>query len=77
MKFIDKRAITTVSFRRIKVGECFITSSDNHINMKLYVEDYEDSDTAYNGVDLVTGKKYHFEYDEQVIAVNAEVTAIN
>ena len=49
--------------------------SDGHINMKLYVEDYEDSDTACNVVDLVTGKRYHFEYDEEVIAVNAEVTA--
>ena len=63
MKFIDKRTIITVPFRRIKVGECFITSFDGHINIKLYVEDYEDSDTACNGVDLVTGKKYHFEYE--------------
>ena len=75
MKFIDKRNITTVPFRRIEVGECCITPSDGHINMKMYVEDYEDSNTACNVVDLVTGEKYHFPDDEQVIAVKAEVTA--
>jgi hypothetical protein len=75
MKFTDKRTTTTVPFDHIKVGECFITSYDNHINMKLWVSEWEQE--PYNGVDLVTGKPYYFENDEEVISVNAEVTAID
>lgn len=76
MKFIDKRTEDTVPFRRIKVGECFITACDGHINMKMCVDDYYPD--ACNTVDLVTGKQYYFSDDnEEVVAVKAEVTAIN
>ena len=76
MKFTDKRTTNTVPFGDIKTGECFITSCDSHINMKMEVDEYSYSD-AYNTVDLVTGKQYSFDDEEEVIAVNAEVTATN
>lgn len=76
MKFTDNRTKTTVPFRNIKVGECFITSSDGHINMKMYVDDYDCPD-VYNTVDLVTGKQYFFDDEEEVITANAEVIATN
>lgn len=76
MKFTDKRTTNTVPFGDIKVGKCFITPYDNHINMKMEVDEYSYSD-AYNTVDLVTGEQYSFDDEEEVIAVNAEVTATN
>lgn len=75
MKFTDNRTKTTVPFGNIKVGECFITSYDGHINMKMCTEGY-DSD-GYNTVDLVTGKQYFFDDHEEVITTNAEVIATN
>ena len=73
MKFTDKRTTNTVPFGDIKVGKCFITPYDNHINMRLWVSEWEKE--PYNGVDLVSGKPYYFVDDEEVIAVNAEVIA--
>lgn len=76
MKFIDKRNTTTVPFKNIKVGECFITLSDKHINMKMYADDYYPD--ACNVVDLVTGKQYYFNGDtEKVVSVNAEIIITN
>lgn len=76
MKFTDNRTKTTVPFGDIKTGECFITPCDDHINMKMYVDDYDCPD-IYNTVDLVTGKQYSFDDEERVIAINAEVIATN
>lgn len=73
MKFTDKRTTNTVPFGDIKVGKCFITPYDNHINMRLWGGEWETE--PYNGVDLVSGKPYCFADDEEVIAVNAEVIA--
>lgn len=73
MKFTDKRTpIKTVPFESIKIGECFITPSDNHLNMRVRPS-YYDSDDAYNGIDLITGVQYIFESDEEVISVTAEI----
>ena len=76
MKFTDKRTSITIPFRTIKEGECFITSSDNHINMKMHIDVYYDD--ACIVVDLITGKQYCFENDdERVVAVNAEIIITN
>lgn len=72
MKFTDKRTKTRVLFGDIKTGACFITLSDGHINMKMYIADH-DYPNVYNMVDLVTGKQFSFEDNEEVIAVNAEI----
>lgn len=75
MKFTDKRTKNTVPFGDIKVGECFITSYDGHVNMKMCTEGYEPD--VYNTVDLVTGKQYSFDDEEEVITANAEVIVTN
>lgn len=76
MKFTDNRTKRRVLFGDIKVGECFITHCDGHINMKMYIADHDYPDVR-NTVDLITGKQFAFEDNEEVISVNAEVTAID
>lgn len=72
MKIHDKRTPITIPFKDIPVGECFITLSDNNINMKLCLDGCAYFDT-YNAVDLVTGSLFYLEYDQEVIAVTAEI----
>ena len=72
MKFTDNRTKHRVHFGDIKVGECFITPTDGHINMKMYIADHDYPDVR-NMVDLMTGKQFAFEDDEEVISVNAEI----
>lgn len=73
MKFTDKRIITKERFKDIEIGECFITPSDGHVNMRMAIKYYN----ADNVVDLITGKQYCFDDDKEVIPVTAEVVVTN
>ena len=69
MRIYDKRTPTTVSFKDIQPGECFI-DHDGELNIKIDVSCYADP----NVVVLSDGHAWLCDDDEQVIKVRATVT---
>ena len=69
----NNNPITTVRFRDILTGECFVTdfnTPNQTICMKTYNGDIEGN---ANAVDLRDGENYNFEDDAEVVPLNAEL----
>ena len=78
MLIIDKRTPTTVPFKDITPGECFI-DQDDELNIKLdvsYYSDYEKNNYP-NAIVLDGGQPWRCEDDTQVIKVKAQTTIVN
>ena len=64
MKIVNKRAIDTVPFGTIRVGEVF---TDNEGDFMMRIEDIEVEDNGiYNAINLETGDAYTFAVDQEV-----------
>ena len=73
MFVIDKRTPTTVPFKDIKAGECFI-DEDDELNIKLDISFYEETEEYRpNAVVLDSGQPWRCDDDYQVIKVKARV----
>jgi hypothetical protein len=74
MRIYDKRTPTTVPFKDIQPGECFI-DMDDALNIKIDVSYYEETEEYRpNAVVLGDGQAWQCGDDEQVIKVRATVT---
>jgi hypothetical protein len=73
MLVIDKRIPTTVPFKEIKAGECFI-DCDGELNIKLDMSYYLVGEEYSNSVVLDNGQPWSCDDEEQVIKVRAKVT---
>ena len=74
MRIYDKRTPTTVSFKDIQPGECFIYQQDGELNIKIGVSCYEAAMGGPNAVVLNDGEAWLCYDDEQVIRVRTTVT---
>jgi len=74
MKVIDKRYEDTVSFDSLKVGDTFldVDGSFGIICMKILSVDY--CGYKLNAVNLSDGSLVGYDYDYDVVAVEAEVS---
>ena len=74
MFIIDKRTPTTVPFKDITPGECFI-DNDGELNIKLDMSYYAYDETYRpNAVVLDNGQPWNCDDEMQVIKVRAKVT---
>lgn len=64
----DKRKATTVNFKEIREGECFIYPEDGSVCMRI-----DDSVPEYNSVDLDNGQVFFVTNDTEVIKVNSRL----
>lgn len=74
MRIYDKRTPTTVPFKDIHAGECFIDPYDNELNIKIEVSSYNVKGDYPNAVALNSGYPWICNDDEQVIKVRTTVT---
>jgi hypothetical protein len=72
MLVIDKRTQTTVPFKDIKAGECFI-DHDDELNIKLDVSYYAIGEGHPNAIVLDSAQPWSCDDEEQVIKVRAKV----
>lgn len=72
MFIIDKRTPTTVPFKNIKVGECFI-DNDGELNIKLDMSYYAVTEGYPNAVVLNNAQPWSCDDEYEVIAVRAKV----
>ena len=72
MLVIDKRIPTTVPFKDIKVGECFI-DEDGELNIKLDMSYYAVTEGYPNAIVLDSGQPWSCDDEMQVIKVRAKV----
>ena len=74
MTICDKRNPTTVPFKDIQPGECFI-DMDDELNIKIDVSFYEKTEEYRpNAVTLDEGQPWRCDDDTEVIKVRAMVT---
>ena len=73
MRIYDKRTPTTVPFKDIQPGECFIDHDDD-LNIKIGVSCYEAERGGPNAVVLNDGQAWLCDDDIQVIKVRTTVT---
>ena len=77
MLVIDKRIPTTVPFKDIKAGECFI-DCDGELNIKLDMSYYACDETYRpNSVVLNSAQPWSCDDEMQVIKVKAQTTIVN
>ena len=67
MIITDKRKKSTIYFGNLVYGDCFTDENDD-LYMKFF-----NSDTAYNAVNLVSGRTFCFEQSEEVSLVKTEL----
>ena len=73
MKIYDKRVPTTVPFKDIQPGECFV-DHDGELNIKIGDSCYEAARGGPNAVVLDDGQAWLCDDDTEVIKVRAMVT---
>ena len=77
MLIINDRVPTTVPFKDILAGECFI-DQDNRLNIKIDVSLYEETEEYRpNAVALDNGEAWWYDDDEQVTAVKARTIIVS
>ena len=73
MRIVDKRIPTTVPFKDIKAGECFI-DEDDELNIKIDVSYYNaDEKNGPNAIVLDSGQPWSCNDEYQVVKVRAGV----
>lgn len=77
MLVLDKRVPTTVPFKDIREGECFI-DHDGELNIKLDVPYFGvTEESRFNAVVLDNGQPWRVDDEHQVIKVKAQTTIVS
>lgn len=74
MEIINKRSSTTVPFKDIAMGECFLTEDNTEPCMKLNLLSYDEY-TLHgfpNAVGLFIGQPWHCDENRQVFPIKAK-----